>query len=409
MNILMLSDVFYPRVNGVSTSTRTFIQSFLAQGHNVTLIAPNYPGVTYVKDIEIIRIPSIRLPFDPEDRLMSVKKIKLLGQTLRRRKFDIIHIQTPFAAYYGGRFLARHLGIETVISYHTFFEAYFEKYLPWIPNHWLRALARNYSRKQCNEVDGVISPSHQMLEKLREYGVSTQATVIPTGLSLEEFKQPCKNSFRHDHDIPEDAFLLLYVGRVAYEKNIEFLLIILGLVRQHVECVTLLVAGEGPALTKLKKLAAKMNLDDAVMFIGYLDRHKALIDCYHASNVFVFASQTETQGLVLLEAMACGLPVVSTASMGSKDVLENGQGCLIAPLKTQAFASRVISLYRNPGKARIIAERGRVYVRRWRTDVMAAKMLAFYRDMLSRSEYGTAIAGILDDNPATSLIEANEG
>lgn len=406
MHVLMLSDVYFPRVNGVSTSIQTFASSFQELGHSVTLIAPAYPNA-YESELEVIRIPSLRLPFDPEDRLMSLRAIKRLIPALRRRSFDLIHIQTPFVAHYAGRYVARQLGLKAVVSYHTYFEAYFEKYLPRVPKSWLRGAARRYSRQQCNEVDGVVSPSTQMLERLQAYGVTTEAAVIPTGLPLAQFEPPPENRFRERHGIPEEAVVLLYVGRVAFEKNIEFLMSMFGRVRAEVEKAMLVIAGEGPALAHLKRHARRMECAADIRFIGYLERSTALIECYCASDLFVFASETETQGLVLLEAMACGLPVVSTASMGTKDVLRDGQGCLIAPLETEGFVERVLSLLQDGGRARAIAARGRDYIRHWSTEAKAREMLGFYGRIIGREAVEPG-SGDAADEPVRR-IEANEG
>ena len=220
--------------------------------------------------------------------------------------------------------------------------------------------------------------------------------MIPTGLPLERFELSGENRFRRRHGIPDDATVLLYVGRVAFEKNIEFLMESFARVRRRAPAAKLVIAGEGPALAELKRRAGRLGLAADILFIGYLDRRTRLVECYHASDVFVFASETETQGLVLLEAMACGLPVVSSASMGTTDVLSEGQGCLIAPLEPEAFAERVMTLIGEPFRARELARRGRDYVRQWSTEVKAGEMLAFYRRVLGlEPERGGSLSGPL--------------
>lgn len=380
MHILMISDVYFPRVNGVSTSIRTFAHSFLQAGHQVTLIAPEYLQ-SFQDDFEIIRLQSRKVPFDPEDRLMNRRKVLALIPELKKQVFDLVHIQTPFVAHYSGVKIARELNIPVVTSYHTYFEAYFDKYLPWLPTGLLRKLARNYSRKQCDQVDGVISPSHQMLDKLREYGAKNKAAVIPTGLVLQDFKKDKNNTFKQDHGIGEDTDLLLYVGRVAFEKNIEFLIDMFEQVSERRPGAKLLIAGEGPALHKLKARARSMGLEEEILFVGYLERKKELIDCYQSSRLFVFASETETQGLVLLEAMACGLPVVSTASMGTEDVLKNGNGCVIAAPSVRDFSEKVISLLDDRQSTRALSQKAIEYVQQWTTDAKAAEMLDFYEEI----------------------------
>lgn len=400
MHILMLSDVYFPRINGVSTSIQTFATAFMDLGHSVTLIAPEYPA-TFDAEFEVIRVRSRRLPLDPEDRLMSLTAAKQLAPLLRSRQIDIVHIQTPFVAHYAGLHLGRALGTRVVVSYHTFFEAYFEKYLPHVPAPLLRWIARRFSRTQCNQVDAVISPSRPMGEKLLEYGVRRPAAVIPTGLPAENFRVIAHNDFRRRYGLREDAFVLLFVGRVAFEKNIEFLFEMFGLVWPIVANAVLLVAGEGPALSKLRALTARLGATQQIRFVGYLHRATELLACYQSSDVFVFASQTETQGLVLLEAMASGLPVVSTASMGCGDVLVDGEGCLVSPPEPQAFAERVISLHRDGRRRAELSRRAVTYARRWSGRVKARDMLAFYEQTLqSRASGGTETAPPAD---ATSL------
>ena len=387
MHILMLSDVYFPRINGVSTSIQTFATSYLNMGHEVTLIAPQYPqdnGNAIGNGLTVIRIRSRRLPFDPEDRLMSLRAIKRLSPQLEDMGLDLVHIQTPFVAHYAGIWLARRLGLKTLTTYHTFFEAYLEKYLPMVPGHWLRGLARMYSRHQCNDVDAIVSPSHQMLARLREYGATTQAAVIPTGLPAACFDGSTVSDFRAAHGVADDAFLLLYVGRVAFEKNIGFLLDVFEQVADQVPNAVLLIAGEGPALDSLEKRALRRGRQQRIRFIGYLDRAVELPTCYRASDLFVFASQTETQGLVLLEAMAAGLPVVSLASMGSLDVLRDGEGAVISPPDVTQFARHVVALAYDSTRLHDLGSRGRRYAATWTADNKAREMLSFYDAVLTQ-------------------------
>jgi glycosyltransferase involved in cell wall biosynthesis len=323
------------------------------------------------------------LPFDPEDRLMSKRKINKLLPQLQKQQFDIVHIQTPFVAHYAGVYLAKKLGIPCVVSYHTYFEAYFEKYLPWLPSGLLRRVARKYSATQCNQVDGIISPSTQMLEKLREYGAESEASVIPTGLKLDQYKYKAESTFRKKYNIDEDDKVLLYVGRVAHEKNIPFLIDVFVEVIEANNNVKFVIAGEGPAQKSLQNRVEVLDLQEQVIFVGYLDRETELVDCYQSADLFVFSSETETQGLVLLEAMACNLPVVSVASMGSKDVLVEGEGCLISRLDITEFSGKVLSLLTDPAYAHQVANAGKKYVGTWSTEDKARDLLNFYHSTIS--------------------------
>jgi glycosyltransferase involved in cell wall biosynthesis len=372
--VLMLSDVYFPRVNGVSTSIQTFRRDLAELGCESWLIAPAYPAV---RDDEpgIHRVRSRFLPFDPEDRLMVTAELERACRALEGQ-FDLIHIQTPFLAHRVGTRLARRIGVPTVETYHTYFEHYFHHYLPFLPEGLLARLARGISRKQCNAVDSLIAPSPQMAEALLHYGIETPIEVIPTGLDLDRF--------RADFDIEPERPVMLTVGRVAFEKNLDFLIDVLAIVQQAQPAVLLLIAGEGPALASLERRALKLGLSDNVRFVGYLDRGSGLLDCYRSADVFVFASRTETQGLVLLESMALGTPVVSTAVMGTKTVLEGARGAIVVEEDRDAFAAAVVSLLADRAyRARLAAEGPRYIAANWSGPEMAARMCRLYERLIA--------------------------
>jgi len=384
MKILMVSDVYFPRVNGVSTSISTYRSELEARGHEVHLIAPDYDGLVTSDETRIRRFPARHLPLDPEDRLMKAASVLAMRDKIRDEDFDILHIQTPFAAHYLGVRLAKELHIPRVETYHTYFEEYLYHYLPFLPRASTRFLARNLSRRQCNDLDGLVVPSSGMLEVLRGYGIQAHAEIIPTGLPAENFKPGNGPVFRAKYGIAPERPVMLYVGRVAFEKNIGFLLKVTARIKQDMPDVLLLVAGEGPALDGLKREAGEMGLSANVLFVGYLDRKKELPDCYRAANVFVFSSCTETQGLVLLEAMAQAVPVVALAEMGTRDVLRHGLGALVAPHQVEDFSASVSSLLRQPEAAMQFGLRGRAYAGEWSAGVLAEQMLDFYHRTMER-------------------------
>ncbi len=282
MRILAISDVYFPRINGVSTSIATFHREYEAAGHQVTLIAPTYGGERrcFVDDEGVIRIPSRRVPFDPEDRMMRSGAVLELADELLERNFDVLHIQTPFVAHRLGVKLTRRLGLPSVETYHTYFEQYLFHYVPFLPKSWMRSLARRFSRSQCDRVDRVVVPSGPMEEALLAYGVTTPIEKIPTGLPLADFAGGDGAAFRARHGIAPGRPVLVHVGRVAHEKNIDFLLEMLARVREKVPEILLLIAGEGPALPHLKQRAKRLGLAENVHFVGYLDRATTLLDGY---------------------------------------------------------------------------------------------------------------------------------
>jgi len=383
MKILFISDVHFPRINGVSTSIRTFVEQMQNLDHEVHLIAPDYAAVTEDDDW-IKRIPARSIYFDPEDRLMKLRVAMQRLPELRRESYDIIHVHTPFIAHYLGLKLSRELNVPCVETYHTFFEDYLHHYLPWIPKPMARAAARMISKRQCNDVDAIVAPSKPMLDVLRGYGVKASAEVIPTGLQDHSFKVADGKAFRVKYDIPLDRPMLLYVGRVAYEKNISFLLEMTKILSETHPDVLLVVTGQGPAEKSLHKLAKKLGIENNVKFIGYLDRNTELNACYQAADIFVFASKSETQGLVLLEAMAQGTPVVAIAELGTASILVEGQGALIAPDNTAGFAEKVHQLLIYPEERFELGRGALAYVLdNWTARLQAERMLNFYSHLIS--------------------------
>jgi glycosyltransferase involved in cell wall biosynthesis len=386
MRILMLSDVYFPRVNGVSTSIQTFRRQLAQLGHETLLIAPEYGGGGAPADLEpgILRIPSHQILFDPEDRRMELRRVLQHLPELRQRQFDLIHIQTPFVAHYAGVALSARLGLPRVETYHTLFEEYLYHYVPFVPKAWMRALARRFSRNQCNNLDALVGPSSAVRQVLRAYGVTVPMEVIPTGIELEKLAGGDGNAFRARNGIASGRPTLVHIGRVAFEKNIDFLLRVLVRVRQRVPDVLLVISGEGPAARHLHKLAGRLDLTKHVLFVGYQERAQALLDCYRAGDVFVFASRTETQGLVLLEAMALGIPVVAAAILGTKDILDPGKGALVAELDEDDFAAKIVTLLEDRTLRERLSREAKDYAREWAARRMAERMSEFYGQVRQR-------------------------
>lgn len=387
----MLSDVYFPRVNGVSSSIRTYARALVAMGHKVTLVAPDYGPdsgqAQHDGDFEVIRLPSRVIFFDPEDRLIKQPALRAVLPQLAARSWDAIHIHTPFRAHKLGVQLSQRTGRPTVETYHTYFEEYVAHYLPWLPSSLTRLIARRVSRKLCGDVDHLIVPSQQMVEVLQRYGVDTPTTVLPTGLALEEFAHGDGARFRATHGIEPTQPTLVTVSRLALEKNIAFLLQAARKLADEFPALLFIIAGEGPDAERLKKLTATLGLQNNVRFFGNLDRRTTLLDCYRAGDVFVFASPTETQGLVLIEAMALSVPIVSTAVMGTATVLRDARSAVVSAENVDEFAGHVAQLLRDPERRAALSAAGPVDAQAWSAEGLMRKAVALYAS-LAKGEKG---------------------
>jgi len=377
----------------VSTSIATFRADLAATGVETTLVAPQYAarsaGGTEGDGAEepgIIRVAAGRVPGDPEDRRMAWGELQRTLRTLRARRFDLVHIQTPFLAHYAGVRFGRDAGIPVVETYHTFFEEYLHHYVPLLPRPLGQRLARALTRSQCAQVDAIVAPSEPMRDMLLSIGVRKPVQVIPTGLPADRFRRGDGHRFRRQQGLPAERPILLYVGRVAHEKNIEFLIQSFLEIRRARPDALLVIAGEGPARDGLSAQVEHLGLSRDVAFVGYLDREQSLADCYAAAAVFVFASRTETQGLVLLEAMAQGCAVVSTAYLGTASILQPGCGARVAPEEPLAFAQAVIDLLDDAPRALRGGAQALAYAQGWASRRMAWRMREFYAELCGRAK-----------------------
>jgi 1,2-diacylglycerol 3-alpha-glucosyltransferase len=364
MRVLFVSDVYFPRVNGVSTSIRTFRTDLAQLGVETTLVAPAYPGAPEDGDPSIIRVPSGGVPMDPEDRSFKGGPLRAVLNRELAARVDLVHIHTPFIAHYAAARFARAHGLPLVATYHTFFEDYLHHYVPILPRAIGRFLARRFTRSQCRDVAELISPSAPMRDALQAYGVTTPIEVLPTGMSAESFIRGDGMRFRKQFELGAKRPLLLYVGRVAYEKNIDFLLRMFVKVRARRPEALFVIAGEGPARESLTRLARELGVAEAVRFIGYLDRRTDLPNCYAAGDAFVFASRTETQGLVLL--------------------------AFVVPEQEETFAAAVVQALALPADAPQRVQL-RTHAESWASQTMAKKLVMFYERV--KAQHAVAAAG----------------
>jgi 1,2-diacylglycerol 3-alpha-glucosyltransferase len=324
--------------------------------------------------------------------LMKPSAVRKLIPQLRDQRFDLVHVQTPFVAHYEGVRIARALNVPVVETYHTYFEEYLHHYIPMLPRGLMRYLARRFTRSQCRMLDAMVVPSSAMERALHDYGVECPMHIIPTGMEMERFAGGDGSRFRERLDIRPEQPTLVHVGRVAHEKNIEFLFRMFALVLKDKPDAILIVAGEGPALPHLKSYAQSLGLAKSMRFVGYLQRDTELLDCYRSGDLFVFSSKTETQGLVLLEAMALGVPVVSLAYMGTADIVNSERGARVAPENEAGFARIVLELLGDPARRTELSAEARVYAATWSSEAMVTRLLTLYRSIVA--------AGPVSKNPA---------
>lgn len=348
MKIGVFTDSYLPYTSGVVRSIETFSNELNALGHQIYIFAPSYPGYKNENDGKIFRFMSIPAPTNPEFTL-AVPFYPGLKETINRLNLDIIHVHSPFLMGRLGARYARHINVPLVFTFHTLYDKYVH-YVP-IGQSITRGITRKVCRDFCNRCDMVIVPTPATVNYLKELNVKSPVHCVPTGIKVEEFESADPGWLRRRYNIPENNTVLLFVGRLGLEKNIYFLLECLASVVNTNKAVKLVLVGNGPERENIQKRAEMMGIDSHIIFTGTLAK-KDVCKAYAGADIFLFASVTETQGLVVGEAKAAGLPVVAVKAFGVSDMVKDGVDGYLTSQDKKEFTSKVRFLLDNPNVRR---------------------------------------------------------
>ncbi len=326
MNILMVTNAFFPHVGGVARSVKAFTAEFRRSGHRVVVVAPIFEGIPE-QETDVVRVPAIQ-NFNGSDFSVPVPVSGKVVSALKSYAPQIVHSHHPFLLGDTALRVAATRDIPVVFTHHTMYE----KYTHYVPGdsprlkRFVLDLVTGYS----NLCDAVIAPSGTVAGEIVRRGVKVPVEVVPTGVDVGLFASGDGDAFRRRMGIPPDAFLIGHVGRLAPEKNLEFLsgCVIRFLTRNS--RARFLLAGEGPMKEKIEREFASHGMEERISSLGVMD-HPDLASVYRSMDVFAFASLTETQGMVLTEAMAAGVPVVAVDAPGVREVVRDGENGRLVP------------------------------------------------------------------------------
>ena len=344
MNIVMLTNTYAPHVGGVARSVEAFTKAYRARGCRVLVVAPEFPNMPE-GEIDVLRIPAIQ-NFNGSDFSVVLPISGLLTETLDEFRPDIVHAHHPYLLGMTAVRIARYREVPLVFTHHTLYEQY-THYVPAdSPN--LKRFVIELATCYANMSDHVFAPSESIEALIRRRGVEAPTSVIPTGVDIGRFASGDRRRLRRDMNIPATAFVVGHLGRLAPEKNLRFLgEAVAEFLRRHREAHFLL-AGSGPSEADLKELFEAAGVAERCHGAGVL-RGQRLNDAYAAMDVFAFASKSETQGMVLTEAMAAGVPVVALDASGVREVVRDGEnGCLLATQSAESFAEALYRLAAMP-------------------------------------------------------------
>lgn len=372
LRIAIFSDSALPVLNGVSVSIDALVRELRHFGHSVHIFTAAHFGYRD-PDPNTYRFPAMETPWTKGYPLAFPPFYPLLTH-FRRNRFDVVHTHTPWTIGFVGLRWAQSEGVPVVSTYHTHYDKY-THYIPFVPKRYLRYKIAKHTNYYYNSVDQVITPSEASAKWLGRHSVKTPVTVIPTGSMPRQLLDRAELRLRHQ--LAPDARVLLYVGRIAQEKNMEVLFAAAAKVlRENAKAVFWLV-GDGPYREECAEMARCLGIGDRVRFIGFVDRHE--VDAfYELADIFLFASMTETQGLVIQEAMSYGLPSVVVQGGGASSAIEHGVNGFVVGNDPSQLAEHALGLLTDEELfARIAREASRA-IRSYTTRDMTQAVLKVY-------------------------------
>jgi glycosyltransferase involved in cell wall biosynthesis len=380
MKIGIFTNNFRPFVGGVTRSIETFAREFDKKGHEVHIFAPRFEG--YKKDEKAVyRVPAIPR-FNHTDFSLPLPFSLKVRSIFDKLELDLVHVQHPFFLGEMGMHLGKNRGLPIILTYHTQYEKY-SHYAP-IDSDLVKRWIVNVCTSFCNLCDLVVAPSEDIRNLLISRDVKTRIEVIPTGVDFELYKNPDRQWFRREFGIDEGKKVLVHVGRLAKEKNLDFLFRSVAVVMKKNKEVLLFIAGEGDQKERLRNLAGQLGIQDQVLFHGKMTSDE-LVNAYAGGDLFVFSSKTETQGLVVLEAMAAGMPVVAVDAPGLRDVVADGVCGFLTSEDPQDFSEKILFLIQSADKKETFSRASLKIARQFSSSKMADRMLKEYSHLLQQS------------------------
>jgi 1,2-diacylglycerol 3-alpha-glucosyltransferase len=379
LRIAQFAESYRPVINGAAVAVDAIADS-QAEEHHVEVFAPRFPGHVDTKTVH--RFPSYSFP-GHRDYPLAFPFSASIERHFRKAGFDVVHTHSPFALGQVGRRWARRHGIPLVTTYHTLYVEY-AHYAKFIPPALSRAYLKSLTRRYCNACDGVAVPTGPIREVLLEYGVTRPIEVIPTGLKLKPPPPGDRAYLGGRWNIPEEAPLVLYAGRLAQEKNLELLFGSFAMVARQLPEAWLLVAGDGTSRSQCERWAGETGARERIVFAGFIPPEE-MPRIYASAEVFAFCSRTDTQGLVLIEAKAAGLPAVSVNAFGPTEVVADEVDGFLVPDDAEAFSAALLRLLQGPQLRQSMSEAALREVRRFSIEETARAYLRFYEAAASSS------------------------
>ncbi len=390
MHIAHFTNTYHPRISGVVRSVSAFRKALSELGHNVFIFAQEVPDYQDEEPF-IFRYPTLSLPF-PLDFPAIIPISPFVDTLLPSLKLDVIHTHHPFLLGQTAASKAKELDLALVFTFHTQYREY-THYFP-IPQETVQDFVKdavvNWLGEFMQKCQHIVVPTESMRDILeQQYGLEERLTVIPTGIDLQPFEEADGHSIRSERGWGQHK-VLISIGRMASEKNFRTLLKASSRAMRQCPDLYVVLVGDGPELKELKRYTQELGIAERVEFLGKVP-FPQIPGLLKAADLFGFASVTETQGLVTLEAMAAGLPVVAVEATGTSDVVENGNEGFLTPNNSQALADAIITLVQDQNRMQSCKAAALEKARAYDIMLQAQKLVNVYEQAIEAKIAGKSV------------------
>lgn len=382
MRIAFFTNCYKPLVNGVVTSISSLKEAYERKGHEAYVFAPRVED--YVdQEKNVFRYRSVNLTSKvkyplPIPLSFRVKKI------ITEFNPNIVHIHHPFLLSSVAIMYGKRLGIPKILTLHTQYEQY-AHYVSPIPERLTQEAIKMIIHNLSYKIDCITTPSESMRELIRSYGVKNRIEIIPNAIHLISFKEDDvfkRTEIKKKYNLKEDDKIILFVGRVASEKSIDKIVKALAIIKKRdISKVKLLIIGDGPAMDELKQLARTLKIEKDVIFAGTVS-YEEIRHYYKMAYVFTIASTTETFGIVTIEALASGVPVLAVKAPGAVDILTDGVDGLLVDNDVEKFANALEKIIREPELREKLSRGALKTSEKYSIDTISERMLNLYREVI---------------------------